>query len=931
VSPRVIASCVFAAIAFVSCARGQASSLREPPPEPPGRVLHLADNPDVKLVSARLTHAEGQQVAFVEEVRVRSSATFEGQIVNLPLGASVWIAVRCPAPGAESWRVLFPAASVEPTGHWRVRVQMPRPQGNRRLVCEVKALVSSDIANAATSGYDENWMREHVVHSTTAIEVHVLPDATPASTASLDVTSIAETAVETTQPIVVPAVFGVGGASANLAPRSRIVVGASCTPGQWAVIAHAAAGADGAWHVDALTLPPLATGAQRGCVLQAFSGLDVPPAAPADERTLMEWATTRSPAVAIVRNPYYLAIAALTDFQGTPLLGVAAKDRTRPIALKSPPASMEIEADALPDGMRVYQLLRCEGCPSWHVASPAQLVESGRYAVISPVLRFPGRPTITRFATMAIASREDLEGRVLSATELAYLTQGASRLLNVEHVSAARRTPARARIAVGRLRAAGYGPKADGYVDLRRGTLDVTADAELPSPRHALFVGYRAPDSPGLWYFHRAMWTGHQHRVAVPIPVIAERPAGGGPNSLLVPVIAEALPVDRGIQHDFWIDMVDAIGDPVPALLPTRPWYSRASRRIAAVFRKTPVAASPSLVPSPSQEQEPDMISPTLVLLALAVLVLLWLAGPKIGSFLRRVQVIWNARLDARAARAHPEMRAGPFLDVIEGWTADEVARAERKFAPRIARARAKREVAERKLETVYEPEYQRLVGKTGRYEPIVLVSSRWHRVAQIVLNVGEGAFNLTAFYVFMQPQVETLVMALAVAVAIPICATALGAWVRQWPSPWYLTAFLIATVTSVVVWGLNGLNQVRMAFLASVAPEFLKQAPGVEQAFLSVNLLVLLAGSVISYCAHDPEQNFAEVAATRKSLTGIAGARASRMQGLDQQRRAAIDKIRARGQYYAALYRTVFERRRHPKTSRGGDVLPAVQSTPVQ
>ena len=275
-------------------------------------------------------------------------------------------------------------------------------------------------------------------------------------------------------------------------------------------------------------------------------------------------------------------------------------------------------------------------------------------------------------------------------------------------------------------------------------------------------------------------------------------------------------------------------------------------------------------------------------------------------------RIWWNARLDAQ--KQLPSSEATALSDTerqIQGTANIEITNAWRSYARRAKPLAARLAAVKKALEEIYEPEYERLRELTGRSDVLVHISRTTHLLLLAVLSIGEAAFNLVAFNVFREPAFYTLIMAIAVSLAIPICASVVGLWVRQWPEPKARTAVKIAVVLGILLGALLGVNWLRMAYVEELAPEFAKSHPGLSWIFLAVNLVVLAAATVMSYVAHDPEPGFAEAKykadrhrATVHELEGELGR-------LKEELRTAVELAKEKGWQLIGYYRIINRRYR--------------------
>ena len=876
-------------------------------PSPLGATIELPESREARLVTLRLTLADGQRVGFATPINVRTTATFEGDVTNLPLGASVWLAVRDTETRDQPWRVLFPAATADETGHWQDRVDVSCDNG--RTNCELMAFVSNQVVERQS--HDDNWFRQNAYKRTQSVEIQILPpNAGPQPSGALQIGTVADTPADAAQPVVAPSTFSVDGTSHHLAQGTTVWALAQCSPSKtWEPLGQTTTGT---WRMSQLTLPPIQATGDRGCVFQAFSGPSSAPPQPASERTIAAWAPIRSARLQLIRNPYFLSIASITEITGK---RVASTPTSTAVTISGAAASMEIETDQLPTDVRVWQLLRCDGCGTWLAFGPAELLESGRYLFVHPRFRFPARPNATRYVTMAIASREALEGRALTAGDIAKTAVGLSRVTPVEHNAPAKVTKASVLL----LTINGEPVDTESVPKLSAGNLLTVICKVEPQPSNqTVFLGHRDPS--GQWFFHGATQAGENYRVLTAIAPVDGAPQDGA-NSALVPVLAEWLPTDRAIHEEWWREMTTAVGEAVPLSLPSLPWYRRVGLGLAATATTISKLGTADNDGTASRSTEVSMnwsnlgSLVTLLLTSLLLLFLvLWAWRHRIGA-----RVFLNAWLDARAQRGMRAIGSQHFESVIRALTDGKMLAIQSRTTKRLARLRGELNACEDQLRTTYEPEYERLKAKTGRHDASVALGSTAHRTLLLVLTVGESAFNLAVFYVFREPAVYTLLMALAIAVAIPICAFSVGLWIRRWRKPWIGTAVKLLTTTCVLGLALVGLNHVRMAHLSTVAPAFVQEHQELNTAFLSFNAMIFLAAAMVTYWAHDPEENFAEAKNKIERLRKRAARFRSAITIIEDKLHSDVELQQEQGKYYAALYRTVFERRlRHTDAEDG-------------
>lgn len=276
-------------------------------------------------------------------------------------------------------------------------------------------------------------------------------------------------------------------------------------------------------------------------------------------------------------------------------------------------------------------------------------------------------------------------------------------------------------------------------------------------------------------------------------------------------------------------------------------------------------------------------------------------------------RIWWNARLDAKHRLPQPDSTVlGDTERQIQAATNQEIRHAWRAYSvaasPRDARlARLKQALAD-----IYEPEYERLCESTGRADVLVYIPRSVHLALLALLSLGEAAFNLVAFNVFREPAFYTLLMAGAVSLAIPICASVLGIWLRQWPEPKARTTAKILALFGTLVAALVGINWLRTAYVAELAPEFANAHPALGCVFLAVNFVVLAAAIVVSYLAHDPEPGFAEAKRKVEALSVAIQRLEGELARLRGNLATAVELAREKGKELIGYYRMVL-RRYHP------------------
>jgi hypothetical protein len=171
----------------------QTPSRREPDPQ-------AIDGP---LVSVRVTHANGQRLDFGGAPRVQPSTTFEGEVVNPPLSANVWLAARTVGgPKLEGWNVLFPPARVEEQGQWSAHVDLPCVPDNAGATCEVLVFVSRH--DFEHTPYEEDQLRQLSFATAGPVNVQVLATGAVAGP-SVTIERVSGFLVSLAQPVKTPA------------------------------------------------------------------------------------------------------------------------------------------------------------------------------------------------------------------------------------------------------------------------------------------------------------------------------------------------------------------------------------------------------------------------------------------------------------------------------------------------------------------------------------------------------------------------------------------------------------------------------------------------------------------------------------------------------------------------------------------------------
>lgn len=309
-------------------------------------------------------------------------------------------------------------------------------------------------------------------------------------------------------------------------------------------------------------------------------------------------------------------------------------------------------------------------------------------------------------------------------------------------------------------------------------------------------------------------------------------------------------------------------------------------------------------------------------------------------GFFWRLWTWWNARLDRKRNLPSPEARAISDTErQIQTAANGGIRAAEQQYLKAVRPLEATLAKTSKSIRERLQPEWDRLVAKTGRREIDVKIAHWVHWFLLAVLTAGETAFNLVAFNVFREPGLHTFLMAAAVSVAIPLCAWSLGVWIRQWPAPAWVTATKIVLTAAALVAVLVGVNGIRMKYLQQLAPEFAGNSAGLQAAFFTVNVVVLIAAVLVTYFSHDPEKGFAESKLKLDRALRIESNLMGRIERLRSMLATDVEMIKEAGWQLMAYYRMVNRRRRErvpsyfdddeDKNYRPQFVLPAAVDEP--
>ena len=138
-----------------------------------------------------------------------------------------------------------------------------------------------------------------------------------------------------------------------------------------------------------------------------------------------------------------------------------------------------------------------------------------------------------------------------------------------------------------------------------------------------------------------------------------------------------------------------------------------------------------------------------------------------------------------------------------------------------------------------------------------------------------------------------------------------LGIWLRQWPEPKARTTVKIIVLFGTLAAAVVGINWLRSAYVAELAPDFATAHPALGLVFLAVNFVVLAAAIVVSYLAHDPEPGFAEAKAKVDAHRIVVHALEGKLKEFAAEFRCEAELARERGWQHIGYYRMVNRRYR--------------------
>jgi len=223
-----------------------------------------------------------------------------------------------------------------------------------------------------------------------------------------------------------------------------------------------------------------------------------------------------------------------------------------------------------------------------------------------------------------------------------------------------------------------------------------------------------------------------------------------------------------------------------------------------------------------------------------------------------RCLIWWNARLDRRRNLPAPHATALSAMEQrIQSAVNLSVRSLQVGYAKVAERLKAALTAADDHLRRNDRPEFERLVEKTGRRQERVYLGPRAHWLLMGMLSAGEAAFNTIAFGVYRETLILTLLMAMGIAVVVPLIAYKTGVALRQYEprarkAAWAISGAIVATVT------LAGINWIRVNYLQALGHKAGDDST-LSISYLLLNLSIFAAATCVTYLAKDPEPGFVE------------------------------------------------------------------------
>jgi hypothetical protein len=226
---------------------------------------------------------------------------------------------------------------------------------------------------------------------------------------------------------------------------------------------------------------------------------------------------------------------------------------------------------------------------------------------------------------------------------------------------------------------------------------------------------------------------------------------------------------------------------------------------------------------------------------------------------------------------------------------------------------------------------YSKKKSELGR-DVIIHISPRRYGVLMALIVVGEFVFNSQVFAVFEETVLMTVLMALAIAIVVPLISHTMGMWIKQWPKPVWRTVMFIVGSTVIVTAAFYEMNIVRLSYLAEQNAELgARAAVQLRYVFFFLNLLIFLGTTLLSYLAHDADQDFWHLY-LRLSALGI---RLEHIDGAIEHDLGEIDFLRQREnseleQIRALMRELIWMYRQENILARGGKRPKSMEADPV-
>jgi hypothetical protein len=274
--------------------------------------------------------------------------------------------------------------------------------------------------------------------------------------------------------------------------------------------------------------------------------------------------------------------------------------------------------------------------------------------------------------------------------------------------------------------------------------------------------------------------------------------------------------------------------------------------------------------------------------------------------------VIWfNARRDRRHNVPAPNATALSAMEQrIQAAVNLQVRSLQAVYVKAAEGPKARLTAAVDELRRDHRPEFDRHVEKTGRRQEHVSLTSRMHSALMTALTLGEAAFNVVVFAVFREATIFSILMALAVAVAIPVLAYNTGVALRQYEPlgrklRWVLTLSFIAVIT------LGGINWIRVTYLRARPTTIAVDDSTLTICYFLINLSVFAAACLVTYASKDPVTGFVEAKNTVEARQAEIAKLRGRLNTLAAQLVHDVQLAHEAGHQVIAYYRGVNRRGR--------------------